>query len=126
MMPTEVLGALGDRMGTKKFDCYVNATTTGTLRILVRVENLKNLPSEHLDLIPRDGDFVVKECQAWRLTCCQDALEHDWDYWRSSLEESGGRPKFNKFRIKQSEGTLVNVLDKQVNERLGRFVNPLK
>ena len=119
MMPTEVLRALYDRVGTKKFGCYVNPTSTGTLRILVRLEAWKAVPFEYVDLIPRDGDFVVKECQAWRLTCCKHALEHDWNYWRSCLTESGGRPTIEKYRYEKSEETLVDVLTEKVNKRLG-------
>ncbi|KAF5136435.1 hypothetical protein E5D57_000197 [Metarhizium anisopliae] len=125
-MPTEVLRLLCDLVGTKKFDYFVNPTSTGTLRMLVYVEDLNVLDAEWFDLIPRAGDFVVKECQAWRLSCCEDALEDDCEYWRSFLEESGGRPNFNKFRFKETEGTLVDVLTKKVNERLCCFVKPLK
>lgn len=116
-MPTEVLRTLRGVMGTPEFDYFVNSTPTGALRILVYVEDLTVLGMKQLNLRLTYGEekFVHRDCRAWRLPCCKEALVADWNYWRSCLEESSGPSNFSKFRV---GGTLLDDLTDQVNKRI--------
>lgn len=117
MMPSDVLAVLCDRMGTTEFDYFVKPSSRGTFRILVYVKDHTVLDGECFDLIPRRGDgrFVREQCRAWRLPCCEEALDADSEYWRSRLSEKDCPPNFSKFRT--GGRTLVDDLMDQVKDR---------
>lgn len=121
MVPSDVLEALGDRMGTTEFDYFAKPTSTGTFRVLVYVEDNTVLDGESFDLIPRRGDgrFVREQCRAWRLSCCAEALVADGKYWRSRLTETDGPSNFSKFsKFRKGSRTLVDDLEDQVGEKI--------
>ena len=118
MMPTEVLRMLRYVMRTTEFDYVGTPTSTGAFRMLVYVKDLTVLDSDSFDLIPRNGDFMVTECQAWRLTCCKEALIADWNYWSSLLKDSGRGVTFWKFRGGGHRTVVIDLTD-QVTKKLG-------
>lgn len=123
MMPSEVVFHLRGIVPTKNVDYFVNPSSTGALRILVYVEDL-TLPGCHpVNLIPRHDDFVAKDCQAWRFSCCEEEIDADWECWRSFLRESGGRPNFSKFsKFAKEGGTLVDQLNREVIDKVRSIV----
>ena len=128
MMPTEVLRMLRHILRTTEFDYFGSPTSTGAFRVLVYVDNFAVLDADRFDLIPRSGDFVVKECQAWRLTCCQEALVADWNYWRNLLKETNGHGVFWKSRRGGGGNrTVAHDLTDQVTKKIGYSLgNPFR
>lgn len=119
MIPTEVLHVLRGLMHMAEFDYLGAPTSTGAFRMLVYVKDLTVLHPEWLDLIPRNGDVVVKESQAWRLSCCEEALVADWNYWRSLLKDTGGGATFWKLREGGGHHSVVSDLTDQVTKKIG-------
>ena len=119
MLPTEVVRVLRDRLGTTEFDYFVKPSSTGALRMLVYVEDYSVLANEHLDSIPErlGGILVRQECQFWRLTCCEEVLETDWEHWRSFLKDSSGPPAFSGPRV--GGLGLLRDLEDIISKRMG-------
>lgn len=118
VLPTEVLRLLRGLIGTTRFAYFVKPSSKGVFRMLIHVEEYEVLRNARPDLVPESEQraFVREDCQAWRLSCCEEALKTDWDHWRSLLEESGGPPTFSSLRTEP--GTLLDDLTEEVNTRL--------
>lgn len=102
VMPSYVVRELRNLLDKRKFRHYGVVTGSGVCEVLVRLDrNVFTTWAE--DLVP-DGrrtscSFKGKECRAWHLECCWDALENDVDFWLRSLEETFDRIPFGDKRL---------------------------